>query len=289
MRIGRIFLLLFPLSVLLFSCTNSRIKEKTEWNKYFDAEGVKNGAFILRDNNHESIFYNNKDRCTERVLPASTFKIFLSLVAIETGVAPDDQLIIKWDGKPSGKADWDKDMNLREAFKVSSEPYFKELARRIGTAQMAHYLDTVHYGNMNAGGAVENLWTDDSLKITPDEQLGFVKRLYFNELPFTERAQRIVRSMMLREDSTNYKLYYKTGWGSLPNKNILWIVGFIEKIVKVKEAKESMNKSDERAYPYFFAQKFEIPANDTTKDWSAIRLKITKEILTEYGVFTQIK
>jgi beta-lactamase class D len=283
MRIGRIFLFLFPLSVLLFSCSNPRIKEKEEWNKFFDAEGVKNGAFILRDNNHESVFYNNKDRCTERIMPASTFKIFLSLVAIETGIAPDDQMIIKWNGTPSGKPEWDKDLNLREAFKVSSEPYFKELARRIGTASMKHYLDTVHYGNANVNGAIENLWTDDTLKITADEQLGFVKRLYFNELPFTERAQRIVRSMMLHEDAAGYKLYYKTGWGSLPDKNILWIVGFAEKIVKVNEPKESMNKSGERAYPYFFAQKFEIPANDTTKDWSMVRVRILKNILNDYA------
>jgi len=32
-------------------------------------------------------------------------------------------------------------------------------------------------------------------------------------LPFSKRAQQIVRDVMLRENNTLYKLSYKTGWG----------------------------------------------------------------------------
>ena len=52
-------------------------------------------------------------------MPASTFKIFNSLVALETAVAPDDQLVIKWDSV-ARRPEWNKDMNMREAFKVSN-------------------------------------------------------------------------------------------------------------------------------------------------------------------------
>src|ERR1700743_3272845 len=91
-------LLGFLFVVLLSSCAKSRIKEHDEWSKYFANYGIKNACFMLRDNNHESIHYYNKERVTQRFLPASTFKIFNSLVALETAVAPDDQLVIKWDG-----------------------------------------------------------------------------------------------------------------------------------------------------------------------------------------------
>ncbi|MDR3682015.1 MAG: penicillin-binding transpeptidase domain-containing protein [Flavipsychrobacter sp.] len=270
--------------LLLASCAKTRVSEHADWGKYYQAQGIKNACFILRDNNHEAIHYYNKDRCIQRFLPASTFKIFNSLVALETVVAPDDQLVIKWDGV-ARRPDWDKDMNMREAFKVSCVPYYQEIARRIGKQKMQHYLDTTKYGNATIGGAIDTFWLDNSLQISADEQVGFLKRMYFNELPFSERSQRIVRSMMLREETPAYKLYYKTGWGVKPdNQRILWVVGFIERIQNVKEDKDAMNKSDVRLYPYFFAQNFDIAVSDTaTKDWAKIRIDLVHQVLQDYG------
>jgi len=237
---------------------------------------------MLRDNNHESIHYYNKDRCTQRFLPASTFKIFNSLVALETAVAPDDQLVIKWDSVVR-RPEWNKDMAMREAFRVSCLPYYQEIARRIGLARMQHYLDTVKYGSMKISGSIDNFWLNNSLQISPDEQTGFLKRMYFYELPFSERSQRIVKTMMLREDSSGYKLYYKTGTGIVNDKCIYWIVGFAERIEHVKEPEGSMNKSDVRNYPYFFAENFELAASDSTKDWFKIRTEVLHNILKDYG------
>jgi hypothetical protein len=61
------------------------------------------------------------------------------------------------------------------------------------------------------------------------------------------------------------------------------VVGFAERIEHVKEAKGSMNKSDVRYYPYFFAENFEMPVSDTSKNWFKVRLDIVNKALTEYG------
>ena len=238
---------------------------------------------MMRDNNHESIHYYNKERCLQRFLPASTFKIFNSLAALETAVAPDDQLIIKWDGIVRSRAEWNKDMTMREAFKVSNVGYYQEIARRIGPARMQHYLDTVKYGNMKMEGKIDTFWLNNSLQISPDEQTGFVKKLYFAELPFSERTQRIVKTMMLQEQTPGYNLYYKTGTGHLGDKYVYWVVGFAERVEHVKEQEGSMNKSGERNYPYFFAENFEMPIADTTKDWFKVRIDILHDILKDYG------
>ncbi len=276
--------LLVLLSVaLVSSCTQTRIKEHTEWGKYFEQNGIKNACFMMRDNNHESIHYYNKERCLQRFLPASTFKIFNSLVALETAVAPDDQLLIKWDGIVRSMPEWNKDMTMREAFKVSNVGYYQEIARRIGPAKMQHYLDTVKYGNMKIEGRIDTFWLNNSLQISPDEQIGFVKKLYFAELPFSERTQRIVKTMMLQEQTPGYNLYYKTGTGRLGDKYIYWVVGFTERIEHVKEQEGSMNKVDVRNYPYFFAENFEMPVADTTKDWFKARIEILHDILKDYG------
>lgn len=275
--------LLFAVSVILLSaCNRSRMHEHPEWSKYYEAYGIKNACFIIRDNNHEALSYYNKERCLQRMCPASTFKIFNSLVALETSVAPDEQLIIKWDSVPR-RASCDKDMNMREAFKESCVGYYQEIARRIGATDMKHYLDTVKYGNMSIGGGIDKFWLVDSLQISADEQVGFVKRLYFNELPFSERSQRIVRSMMVRDETPDYRLSYKTGWAMLPDKQVLWVVGYAERIAHMKEPKGSMNKSDIRQYPYFFAQNFEIPLNDATHDWAKVRIDILYQVLKDFG------
>ncbi len=174
-------------------------------------------------------------------------------------------------------------MNLREALKTSSEPYFKELIRRIGPAKIQYYIDTLKYGNMRMAGRLGEVWTNDTLQISADEQTGFVKRLYFTELPFSERSQRIVKTMMLQEQAPGYKLYYKTGTGRVGDKYLYWVVGFAERIENVKEPEGSMNKSNVRNYPYFFAQNFEMPASDSSKDWMAARLDILHNVLKDYG------
>ena len=276
--------LLCLLSVVLFtSCRDSRLHDHDDWGKYFEQNGIKNACFILRDNNHEAVHYYNKERCLQRFSPASTFKIFNSLVGLETSIAPDENLLIKWDSVQRWNPEWNQDMTMRRAFELSNVGYFQELARRIGPEYMQHYLDSANYGNKSIGGGIDQFWLNDSLQISADEQLGFVKRLYFNELPFSERTQRIVKSMMLREDTLGNKLYYKTGWAQLPTKDVLWVVGFVEKIEIMKEHENSMNKAGERFYPYFFAMNFEIPAKDTTKPWGQVRINILKDILNNFG------
>jgi beta-lactamase class D len=272
----RNFLLLSGLLILTIatSCSDIRIKEHPEWKSYFDKYKVE-GCFEVYDNNKEMAHYYNKERCAERMSPASTFKIFNSLVGLETAVAPDEQLVIKWDGVKRWNEDWNQDLTMQKAFKVSALPYYQELARRIGRERMQHYLDTVQYGNKTIGTAVDSFWINNQLRISADEQVGFIKRLYHTELPFSERTQRIVRSMMLQKEATNYKLYYKTGWSTAGQKDLLWIVGYVEKIQVLKNVETG--KMDHIPHPYFFALNFS--TSDTTKDLLQLRMDLLQDLL----------
>lgn len=265
------------------------MKDHEEWGKYYEAHNINNACIMLFDNNHESIHYYNKDRCVRRLVPASTFNIFNSLVALETGIAPDDQMIVKWDSVVRSKTEWNKDLNMRDAFTVHAVPFFQEIARRVGANNMQHYLDTVKYGNMKIGAKVDECWLNNTLQISADEQVGFLKRLYFHELPFSERAQRIVRSMLMLEDSGNHKLYYYTGTANTASgdSTVRWLIGYVEKVENMKEPKGSMNASGARTYPYFFAQNFTTAVNDTSKNWSDIRLEILHQILSDYGALSK--
>ncbi|CAN5154747.1 OXA-48 family carbapenem-hydrolyzing class D beta-lactamase OXA-54 [soil metagenome] len=257
----------FLLPVTFFSCSVNRANVDDSLKKYFDDNKVE-GCFTMLSNSDGKVTVYNLAMDTARVLPASTFKIVNSLIGLETGVITDEKMVIKWDGIQRANADWNKDMNMQEAFKVSCVPYYQEVARRIGKDTMRLWIDSLSYGNKNIGDKIDSFWLDNHLKISPDEQLGLMKRLYFDQLPFQKRTQQIVRDVMLQEDNTAYSLSYKTGWGFDEKKNnIGWIVGWIE----------------ENKHPYFFVTM--IKSADPAIDMKAVRLNITKGILKQLGFF----
>lgn len=265
------------LTALLSSCERNNIREQTQWIDICKKYGIDSVGFELADNSHDQVFYVNKHRISKRNCPASTFKIVNSLIALETSVVPDENFVIKWDGVVRQRVEWNKDMNMREAFKVSSVPYYQEIARRIGAVEMQKWIDTLQYGNKNIGSKVDEFWLDNSLQISADEQVGLMKKLYFDKLPFSQRSQRIVRSLMLHEDSTDYRLYYKTGTRQSDSSTLAWMVGFIER----KETQIGvLTKRKETNYkPYFFAMNIE--TSDSTIDYHKVRLQIVKDILRE--------
>lgn len=277
----KIIITLVTLILFATACKRDNILTQNQWGDIFKKYGIDSACFELSDNNHDEIFIYNLTRASKRYTPASTFKIMNALIALETNVALDENLVIPWDKTIRSRAEWNKDMNMREAFKVSNVPYFQELARRIGQTEMQKYLDTVRYGNKRIGPKIDEFWLNDTLQISADEQVGLMKKLYFDKLPFAQRTQRIVRSLMLHEDSTNYKLYYKTGtnWSSADGgqKKLLWIVGFVDK--KETQIGVVTKKPETNFKPYFFAMNFE--TSDTTMDYNATRLQILKDILRE--------
>ncbi|MEO6135591.1 MAG: class D beta-lactamase [Ginsengibacter sp.] len=251
----------------LGSCTLNKAKINNDFKKYFDSANV-DGCFTLLNNQSGEITVYNMALDTQRFSPASTFKIVNTLIGIETGKIVDEKMVIKWDGIERPVAAWNKDLNMTEAFKVSSVPYYQEVARRIGKDTMQNWVDSIQYGNMNLTGPVDSFWLNGKLKISPDEQLGLMFRLYFDKLPFTKYAQQIVRNVMLQEDNTQYKLSYKTGWGEGDDGNpIGWVVGWVE----------------ENRHVYFFVTF--VKSNDKNIDMQKVRMDITKGILTEMGFF----
>jgi len=251
--------------VSIFSCTVNKAKIDNNLKKYFDAKNVQ-GCFTMLNNTDGKVTVYNMELDTMRMTPASTFKMANALIGLQTGIVTDENMLIKWDGITRDNKDWNKDLSLKEAFKVSSVPYFQELARRIGKDTMQRWIDSLAYGNKNIQGPIDSFWLNNQLKISPDEQLGFLKKLYFDQLPFRKTVHQTVRDMMLQEDNTLYKLSYKTGWGVDENKNnIGWVAGWIE----------------ENRHVYFFVTL--VKSSDSTIDMKNVRISITTDILKELG------
>lgn len=252
------------------ACTPNNVHNDNTPEKYFKENGVK-GSFGLFDNGQGSFtIYNSSYFRDSAFLPASTFKIINSLIGIETGRALDTTTMFNWSGVTSSRTECDTNLTMSQAFRMSCFTWYQQLARKIGKDTMQKWLDTLGYARRYKKFVIQNdldtFWINNTAKVTADEQLGIVKRLYFDQLPFQKRTQRMVRGMMLQESNANYKLSYKTGWGfSEKGNSIGWIVGWIE----------------ENVHPYFFVLQIEAPGRDF--NMREVRLKMLKQILTDYG------
>ncbi|HEX8461957.1 MAG TPA: penicillin-binding transpeptidase domain-containing protein [Segetibacter sp.] len=258
----------FIIIALAFAaCSPNNVTVDNDLKKFFDENHVEGTFGIFNNGSGDFTIYNLGRFKDSAYLPASTFKIVNSLVGLETGKISDEKMVIKWDGITRPIAEWNRDLTMAEAFKVSAVPYYQEVARRIGKDTMQHWLDTLGYGARYAKAKINKIdtfWLDNSVKITADEQLGLVKKLYFDQLPFQKRTMRVVREVMIQEKNSNYTLAYKTGWGNRENGNRMgWIVGWIE----------------ENRHPYFFALNLDGAPNLNPE----IRMTMLKGILKQLG------
>lgn len=269
--------ILFPsliIGLFVVSCSRNNVKQDNSLKKYFDENKVE-GCFALMDNATGKFTVYNLSRYRDSsYLPASTFKIVNSLIGLQTGKIVNDSMVIKWDGVQRWNPEWNKDLTMYQAFRVSAVPYYQEVARRIGKDTMQMWLDSLKYGaktdtdKVVLRTAIDSFWLDNSIKMTPDQQLGLVKRLYFDQLPFFKTYQEMVKRAMLFEDNANYRLGYKTGWGLTENEHALgWVVGWIE----------------ENQHPYFFVLNIESPDKDF--NMGNVRMKMLKDILKQLGFF----
>ena len=190
------------------------------------------GTFVGYKVDDYLIIASDKDRSGEAKLPASTFKIPNSMIALETGVVEDpDKDVFKWDGVTRSIEAWNRDHTLRSAIAASAVPVYQEIARRIGAERMQKYLDLFEYGNRDIGGGIDQFWLTGNLRIDPMQQVDFVDRLRRGVLPVSKRSQELVRDILPVTKVGDASIRAKTGLlGAEHGKPSLgWLVGWAEK------------------------------------------------------------
>jgi beta-lactamase class D len=223
--------------ILIFVCTNlsllpscsekdNDIIEIESWVSHYTERNLS-GCFVLLDPTQDILYVHNKNEMNTPFTPASTFKICNSLIGLETAVIPDVDHVIPWDSIQRNP-EWDKDHDLRSAFRNSTVWYYQELARRVGKDTMQAWVNRSGYGNRKAGPNVDTFWLEGDLRITPMQQVEFLRSLNELKLPFSEKNMHAVKAIMLIEETNNYRIYGKTGWGTQDSIDIGWFVGFIE-------------------------------------------------------------
>jgi len=272
-----VFLSLF----FLLACTNEKTttpktQELATTNRIstpalqtiLDSADLK-GAILIFDPAEKKYYSNDFSWAEKGQLPASTFKIPNSMIALETGVVADDSTLFKWDGKKRAFKIWEQDLIFRNAFKFSCVPCYQEIARGIGVDRMQEYVEKLNYGQIKfEEQTIDNFWLIGPSTITPFQEIDFLQRFYQSELPISERTQKIVKSIMVLEENANYKLSGKTGWTMDNDKNNGWFVGWVETKSKL----------------YYFATNIEPNPTFNMELFPKIRKEVTYEALREMKI-----
>jgi beta-lactamase class D len=236
--------------------------------RHFSALGVE-GSIVIYDLKRDRTLQHNPKRNATAFSPASTFKILNSLIALETQVIPDEVAVLTWDGIPRAIPEWNRDLNLREAYKLSAVWFYQVLARRVGPESMQKWVSAAQYGNQKIGAPtdIDKFWLQGELRITPQEQIQFLRRLHGNELPFGKGPIAKVKDLMILEQTPDYTMRGKTGWsgfGDSTQPQIGWLVGYVEQGPEV----------------YFFAVNLDL----RQKQDPAARMAIVRRCLKDLGV-----
>ena len=202
-------------------------------------------------------------------LPASTFKIPNTLIALETGVLPDENYVFKWDGKKRSLPSWERDLTVKEAFQASCVPCYQQVARTIGFDRMSTSIKAFGYGDMVITPAsLDSFWLRGASNISLFQQIDFLRNFVSRELPLSERTSTLMRRIMLIEQTDTYTLSAKTGWGTRDGIDNGWYVGFVE-----------TNQNT-----YLFATNVEPLNPAVTTHFATARISATKAALRKLGI-----
>lgn len=184
--------------------------------------------------------------CADRYTPASTFKIPLGLMGFDAGVLQDEHAP-SWPFQ-LGYADWGGDEWRKPAdpsrwIKFSIVWYSQQIVTRLGQARFQKYTSAFGYGNQDVsnkpGGknGAQGAWIMSSLRISPLEQIEFLRSLVNRQLPVSAHAFDMTERIFKVDGAADgWQFWGKTGTGS-PGENGTydrdraygWFVGWARK------------------------------------------------------------
>ncbi|HEV7248628.1 MAG TPA: class D beta-lactamase [Shinella sp.] len=169
---------------------------------------------IVADAGSDEVFLEQGD-CATRVTPASTFKVPLAVMGYDSGYLEDaeEPVLPFMKGYPDWGGDaWRQPTSPKRWMEYSVVWYSQRIAEFLGYQQLRDYADAFGYGNADMAGdpgkdnGLERAWIASSLKISPREQVEFLKKLVNHELPVAADAMDRAMEIVERRD-------IEDGWG----------------------------------------------------------------------------
>jgi len=271
----------FSLIVLCISCNEKKPSIPKHVSKQVSKENVYpkfqkildsaklNGSILIYDQRMDAYYSNDFSWAKKGHLPASTFKIPNSIIALENQIIESDTTILPWDGKKRMFKSWEKDLNFTDAIQVSCVPCYQEIARKIGSDRMVSNLEKLDFGDMEVDAkTIDMFWLEGPSKINQFEQIGFLKRLAHSTMDISSRTEQIIKRMLVMKATNRYTLRGKTGWSSDNGHDNGWFVGYVE-------TNDNM---------LFFAANVEPKSDFDMSNFPRVRKEVTLKALKELSI-----
>ena len=154
----------------------------------------RRGAFVLIDCSSGASSDFRPEASSEKLAPCSTFKIWNTLIGLESGIlSTAEEAFYQWDGVIRPIPEWNRNLTLKEAFRVSCVPAFQNLARQIGPRRMQSWINQIDYGNRDLSAGIDVFWLPAKGRKTisdfakraggTDRQAGLGQTSLFREIP----------------------------------------------------------------------------------------------------------
>lgn len=198
--------------------------------------------FILIDGSTSEVIKTFGSNIEERVTPASSFKIVLSLMGYDARVLQDEKTPI-WhfqEGYDDFLESWKLSQTPQTWMNLSCIWFSKMIALELGLETIEQYLTSLKYGNQDFStgmippGPLNPAWVSSSLKISPKEQVEFIQKMVRGELTISNHALQMTKNLLFKEEiARGWNLFGKTGLGSTIDENgkklkVRWFVGWVE-------------------------------------------------------------
>jgi beta-lactamase class D len=160
--------------------------------------------------------------CDQRVTPASTFKIALSLMGYDSGYLTDEHLpaLPYRDGYPDWVASWKATTDPTSWIKNSVVWYSQRFTEWLGEDRFQKYVAEFRYGNEDVSGdagkrnGLTQAWLNSSLKISPLDQVAFLEKVVNRQLPISPNAYVMTaRITSVGTLPNGWEVHGKTGTG----------------------------------------------------------------------------
>lgn len=267
--------------ILFFSCNGKNTSSDKNQDNVIEREIVVSefqtiidsvkvgGAILIYDFQEDKYYSNNFNWANKGQLPASTFKIPNSIIAIETGVVENDSTVLFWNGKKHRNKNWEQDLIFKDALQYSCVPCYQEVARNIGVKRMKKYLDLFNYGSIKVDSTnIDMFWLKGESRINQFEQIDFLINFHQSNLSISKRTESIMKRMMIIDANDSYTVSGKTGWSYSNEKDNGWFIGYIESNQKI----------------YFFATNIEPTEQFDINLFAKTRTEVTYEALKQMKI-----
>lgn len=175
---------------------------------------------VIKEAKSGAVVHQEGD-CETRVTPASTFKIPLSVMGFDSGflIVENAPRLNYRPGDPDwGGQTWTQPTGPEEWMKYSVVWYSQRITRSLGEDRLKSYVKSFGYGNADISGdpgkanGLERAWISSSLKVSPLEQIRFLRWLVNHELPVRKSAvEMTARIIKIDQTTDGWDIYGKTG------------------------------------------------------------------------------